>query len=241
MPKMLRRRKKEREVKMSVYEVNFEILNSRADGIGVFKYTVQNKDYDEKREQAAYRLISAWIDPNKTSVIRAHLGFDRRIPSQHRFYGLLSTEGRVTDRRDYHTHITCDANQIIRYGRDSDHPYEQSTLSDDGRGMYTIYDSKGKALLDLLQQIDRNIPIIGLRLISLAAIPDEMLLEIGYQRIPDEFRRGADMWLGHPDWVLRSSSGSDRYGYGGVTSVYKKNCQSVLDILAKYWGVVKHG
>jgi len=180
-------------------------------------------------------MISAWVDPYRTMLIRGHLGIDIRVPNQVKFFKHLLEEGMVQDGSpNREMCITADTQGVVRYGRSGESPYMYSdSSSGTGYRTYYAYDSKAKAMHALLTKISSHVPIAGMRLVTLSSIPDEVLLAVGYERIADELRRGPDMWLGNPEWVLTGNS-ADTGSYGNST-VRRANSLSFLEILGKHW------
>lgn len=204
-----------------IYKVEYRVQNDRRNAAARLHVT-KRENYDVVEIVTALKIVSLWRDAKHNKACKCHMLADFRNP-EHRMLvsAIMSQTNTICDE----LHFTAESNGIIRAGA-SEGSYR---ATGEGYNYYYIFDSKAAAITELLSQISGNMAISGANLINLACVPDDCLLELGFEQVSDMLGVSADMWLGSPGDLIRSSK--DDYA---SHRVIKQNCESFLKIIERY-------
>lgn len=222
---MRRQRRQTRKVEVSchVNKILFEVQEDRQLGRATLEYERFFQDQSFLL-QAVFRVRSLWMEPQKGNAIKAHLECDLNNPTHRAFLadcqklGIIHSVdgfGLMTDGR------------WLRYAiRDSQYrTHDPDTYVD-----LTYYDSKAKALSEAIAEVGRYQTIGGLNRVSFNRVPDQVLLEAGFEKVPDLMRTPAKIPVGVPMWkgtVSKLFSGSS---YGSEAARSRKQ---FLELIGK--------
>ncbi len=204
--------RKRKRLSMNVDDIEFTIQEDRRLGLCRITY---NRYADEKIQEGLvtqFRLLSCWMNQQTGNAIKAYLVRTKNNPMHTKLIEDIKTLGMIPARNGFC--FTTDG-QYIRYGIK---PGSQNTSSDsETYDKLTFFDSKARALKEILEQIGRHQTIGGLNMVSLNRLPDTLLVETGFEKVDDLMRdhnsvlkkdipRGVSMWLGSPDKAIGSSN-----------------------------------
>jgi len=217
---------KKNELRYSLYKIRFLVQNDRKHGVAVMDLTQKRSTYDTQEIEVRLPIVSLWRDAGHNTACKCHLQADVRKADHRLLMQAMSQQSLACD----DLYFTVERSLgIIRGGAKSGDQYtnyDRSTYKN-----VIIYDSKAAALADLLEAIGSHVQISGANLVNLACVPDEALLEIGYERVSDLFGKGADMWTGDHHEMLRAC---DKNAGGYSWEAADKNSRSFLKIISQY-------
>lgn len=186
----------------TVTDIKFEILENRTKGRVIVSYE-RYDDRGHKNLEVRCPLLSCWMDASSGNAIKAHFALYNN-PTHNALLrdmnqlGILHAPngfGLVTD------------GVIVRYGK---RPGDTYTMNDpENYDTLHVYDSKAKALQEIMSRVQRDQTIGGLKLISFNRLPDSILIESGFDPIMDVMKSsGVVMWKGSPDRALTGTGGT---------------------------------
>lgn len=231
-------------VKAFVYD---KILHPLPPGESNGKLIIEWDDTGRKSEAKTteFELAAVWVsevNPQKTDVCKVHAIVPSKDESEKdgsdgwyfaneaRKCGGVNVysgnQGKLVSVDEYM--------QVLRFGTKYGDTY-QATGND-----YTttpIYDNKAAALNDMFKAIQRTssaVQFAGIDLINLDAVPDNILEELGFIKVPDKLGFSAPMWAGDPETFITMGQYS-RYNvsYGERRDKFAEVVNSFLDILEK--------
>lgn len=217
------------DLTIRVTDIRFKVEKRRKKG--KTRRAVATIDYERamgssmpKAVQVRVTVISLWVDSNKNNAAKAFLKInpknlqDKSFARDIRLKGLIPCPNQMS--------MMCDENGIIRYGPRPEIQYEETNQEDWSR--YYFYNTKEKALRELIDKVSQYKQVGGLELISLRSIPKSVLEEVGLEEIKDVVGRGVSMWKGNVNDVLSHTSES---GYFKRMTEVKENATSFLEVL----------
>lgn len=212
---MARRQKTKLNVRVSHAE--FDIQEDRKLGLCKFSYSVYTEDSNKEGLSLRFRILSCWMDSHTGNAVKVHGIVGKKNPTHREFLGYLKKVHAIDAPNG--NCLTSDGT-IVRFGQ---RPGGGRFSTNDQETYATVqyYDSKAQAFHHLLETINRYQTIGGLNLVSLNRLPGSILVEIGYEEVPDLMGIGVPMWRGSPS-VLGES------GYG--VSVTRR--QQFLDLIS---------
>lgn len=233
-------RKKQR-LNLNVDEIDFTIQEDRFLGLCKIKYNRYTEEESKEGIVCQFKLLSCWMDNQNGNATKAYMEVNMNNPMHANLVrDIKGTKGRagvglVSCRNGYC--LSTDG-KLIRYGMK---PGGSLTTSGNEHNDYeklTYFDSKAQALEAILNDISRHRTIGGLNLVSLNRLPDNVLIESGFEKVDDLMRthnprtkcdvpRGISMWLGSPSKAV--GGGSDYRDREGAA----KSRQQFLDLLNK--------
>ena len=189
--------------------------------------------WDAKRVDIKFPVLSVWVDPMNTSAMntcKIHClipqkpGDSIAVTAKLDELEVIQAKEFATTLRQYTPHdyglsqqaLSVDEyTKILRHGVfDTDyHTYNNEINSN-----IPIYDNKSIALKNIIDFIvsQTNVKLSGVDLINLNVIPDSILEQIGFIKVPDRLGVGNSMWAGDPLRSLRPEMSSRKYYYGGA-------------------------
>lgn len=202
MPVKKRQKSKKIKVSLSCEGIEFVVQKKPRTGLMNMQLRRFNEDQGSKEMEQRIQIVSLWVDQQSGNAIKAHL-FPNRSDAMHRnFVADLQEIGTMSVLGEFYLHTD---GHWIRYGKTRDFVAYDSEHSENA----ITYDSKAKALADILSHIQNRRTLGGLNLISLNRLPDSLLLECGYEKIPDLMGNGIPMWRGIPRKILGQEWGAE--------------------------------
>jgi hypothetical protein len=197
----------------------FTIQDNRKYGKVLIEYD-RYDDNGSRELEVEFQVLSIWQDSTNGNAIKAHLICQRNNPAQRQFMADVLELGKVNCPQGF-----CFTGDriFLRYGKQPGEVYSGNER--DTYEQFWVYDSKAKAIQDILDRIARYQTIGGLNFVSLSRVSDELLKEAGYEMIPDMMRYGIPMWKGSFDKAL---GGDISYSAGA-----DKARKQFLDLLAR--------
>lgn len=187
---------------LQVYKVRFE-LEKIPDRPGWAKVGTATLEYEKRKElggesqiQVKLPIVSIWRDPIMGSAAKAHLAIVFRNLQHRRFLEDVIAVGKVQCPENME--IVASPDGVIKYGYQGGQPFRCKTDSTNNWKSEYIFDSKAIALDEVLVQAQGRKQLAGLQLITLDVVSESVLVEIGFERVPDIMQRSVDMWKGAP-------------------------------------------
>lgn len=117
---------------------------------------------------------------------------------------------------------------IVRYATKQGHVYQESDRVTFDK--YYVYETKAKAILEMLAIIKKHRTIGGITAVSWNRVPDSLMLELGFEKIDDMILDSKGRPRGVPMWKGVANSAFMASGFGGpsVDSV-----KQLLDLLSR--------
>lgn len=211
------RSRKRQKLNMNVEDIQFTIQEDRRLGLCKLVYNRYSEEHTQEGLTTQFRVVSCWMDNKTGNCVKAHLYSSKTNPMHRRLIADIQYLGILQGRNGFC--LTTDG-QFIRYGMK---PESKFTATDDQLDTLTYFDSKAKAINEILKGIQRYQTIGGLNLISLNRLPDTLLIETGFSKIDDlmrdhhkqakrDFPRGIPMWLGNPERATGTADWRDHEG-----------------------------
>jgi len=202
---------------VAISEPRFEIMKpdtcrkkfGRMVGQGIFTYSIPDRERDWRSGEIEIRLpiVACWSSPFDGEVVKAHMTVFKpevdllgiNFNEAWLFYNAMLKAGQALINRQNMT-MTASSQRMLRYGKPAKQPYVSTDSID---GVYvnrTFYDSKAFAIADILNEIKRKGQknIGGISTASFGNVPDELLQQVGFFRIPDNMGNSVPMWAGDP-------------------------------------------
>ena len=101
--------------------------------------------------------------------------------------------------------VTCETNGLCRVGLRHGHVY--TTYERLSMEQYKIVDSKAAAVESLINDMSSYITVGGTTLIDFSKVDEDLLIEIGFEKIKDVVGFGQPMWKYKPSQILRQGLG----------------------------------
>jgi hypothetical protein len=193
-------RKQDRNrLNVNVDEIDFTIQNDRRRAVCKMSY---NRYKDDKRQEGLETkmvVLSCWMNTSNGNAIKAYLIPNKRNPAHVQLLKDIKELGVLPCREGMC--LTTDG-KMIRYGTKPGITLPHYDAEQ--RSEMKYFDSKAVAIKEILEEIGKHQTIGGLNLVSLGRLPDNILIESGFERIEDLMRernnpRGLPMWLGSPE------------------------------------------
>lgn len=187
------RKQEQDKLTLQAESIKFQVQDDRKKAILTLNYSRHTAE-GLKELSVEMLVFAVWMDGESGNAIKAHAWSNPSNPQHRSLIADLRKCGKVRFHGDFC--ITTDGS-FIRYGKTSRERYHTYNYETSQSAM--IYDSKAQAVAGILEQIQRSQTIGGLNLVSLSRLPDSILLEMGYEEVPDLMRRqGISMWKGNP-------------------------------------------
>jgi len=217
---MVRRKQHTPEETIDIYKNRFLVLRDRSAGRAELSYEIHGNMGDRINGVAYCDIISCWSDRHTGNAAKVHMKADMTDDSCIKLVMCIVDNG-ICDGND--GYFTAEKNGTIRFGYSPKYDDSYGGTNED-YNKYEIHNSKASALTAILLAVGSKMPVGGVSLIDLSKVDDSVLLEIGYEKVPDTMRRGPDMWMGSTSDVLRAGG---RSGY----KQEKENCRSFLALM----------
>lgn len=212
----MRARKRQR-LNMNLENVQFTIQEDRQLGLCKLTYNRYSEEHQQEGLATQFKILSCWLNEKDGNCVKAYLMTSKTNPMHRNLIRDIKYLGILPARNGYC--LTTDG-LLIRYGMKPGST-ATTTSSDDEHKQLTYFDSKAKAIKEILDGIQRYQTIGGLNLISLNRLPDTLLVETGFSKIDDLMRsynkltgkqvpKGVPMWLGNADQAVGSNNWNER-------------------------------
>lgn len=220
-----RRRKRHVREDLSILSSKFRLARTgKKRGVAVFEYE-KFRSWGAASEQVEVRLplISCWIDRKKNKAAKAHMLVDQNQLDQRKFLDAIISNGSLDSRDGYLTGERAGSVGYLRIGSaaGSDGVYQGT---DEEYQRYFIYDSKAIAIENILKRINHQVQVGGIDLVDLTLVSDSVLIESGFEKVPDWMSTGPDMWMGNPDHIVKAGNS---YSYTAL----RDNCMGFLKLM----------
>lgn len=218
---------------ITVSRVQFELIKDARLARAKFTYSTLDRIEDKRSEdiEVAIPVKAMWADPEKGEVVKAHLSLLQKdiqaigsnVLQCLFFYRDLMKRAKKADAQN-HFSLIASGQWMVRYGRPYENPYRTETESDSGYHYQYYYDSQAAALQAIIDYIRsrglRNIG--GVNTASFLKVPDGLLTQVGFQKVPDLMERSIPMWRG--DAAVFQEAERDTYSTAG-----KQRLSEILD------------
>jgi hypothetical protein len=180
-------------ISASINPVKFQVMRDKTAGRMNVSVTVKTK-IGEESDKFTLPLVAVWVGQDNMAVrawasVRSHKS---KILAE-----IIQSSGFIrTGDRD---RVLSYANGVIRYGSA---PGCEITSQDDNYNTKTYYDNKAKLLKAVISAVSSYYQVVGFD--NLAAIPDIIVRQFGFEEVKDYFGRAESMWLASPGSILRT-------------------------------------
>jgi hypothetical protein len=201
---MARRSATKKRLNVNVEEVIFSIQHNRLKGVAEIVYNIYDEDKRQEGLRTKFGILSCWMNASTGNALKAYLVPNKRNPMHVKLIEHMQFLGVVSVGGGTGMSLTTDG-QFLRYGIK---PGSQLKHYDQENSIeVTVYDSKAKAIKQIVEGISHHKTVGGLNLVSFNRLPDTLLVETGYVRVDDLMKdrnkpRGIPMWMGNPDKAI---------------------------------------
>lgn len=212
---------KEKDI-VQIYTNKFKILRDRSAGMAWIEYELIDKNGNLATKKLGIKILSCWINRHNGNAIKVHMQANPARPSHIQFVNAIISSGKLEGREGI---FTAERSGTIRFGYEPSMNYGDCyTGYTETFDAYKVYDSKAIAITAILKDMGQRLQVGGVHLINLSLVSDDVLEEVGFEKVPDLLRCSIPMWSGNPSDIVRA---------GGRSSwdQEKKNCESFLTLL----------
>lgn len=236
---MTRKIKANDNKRISFYSVNFEIERSTRTGVVNFSCEIyDSKGVELANGKMSAPLLTAWVDENNMNMAKCH--FLLPITSKNRTKAKLARhilevliKGGPQRFGPSDFDITANSDGLcimaVRNGTQYSHCDKISYKP------YKALDNKAAAIQQLIDDMKSyGITVGGTKLIDFSILSDDVLIEIGFETIPDQVGKGLPMWR-YPNLLHDAlQSRDDYYSYGeNKRRAIQEVCNQILDIISQ--------
>ena len=218
------RRKKHQREDIYITNSNFKIAKNRSGGVAIFEYERDRGGWGQPNDtiQVSLPIISCWVDKRKNNAAKVYMEAGQGLTHKG-FMNAVISNGTVETRDGHLTAERVGQGGIIRFGAAPDKEYE---ALDENYKRYHIYDTKALAIEAIINRINHIVQVGGVDLVDLTLIDDSVLIESGFEKVPDAMNKGPAMWMGDPDNIVQAGT-NNRFSY----TAQKENCISFLQLM----------
>lgn len=233
---MARKIKANDNKRIAFYSVNFKIKRSDKTGTIHFGCDIyDSKGVQLEQGKITAPLLTAWVDEDRMDMVKCH--FVLPITSTNRVQAKLSrhilevlVKGGPQKFGNTGFDITANTEGMcimaVKPGTMYSQ-YDKITYKP-----YRIADNKATAIQYLIEQMrDYGVSVGGTKLIDFSILDEDILLEIGFEKIADQLGKGLPMWK---LFDMLTVSIEDQYLYGeNRRKAIRDTCTQILDIVSQ--------
>lgn len=232
---MARKIKTNDNKRISFYSVNFKIKRSDRTGTVQFGCEIfDSKAVSLAEGKITAPLLTAWVDEDRMDMIKCH--FLLPITSKNRTQAKLArhilevlVKGGPQQFGKRELDITANTDGLCIMAVKPGQMYSEYDKIDYRR--YKVADNKAMAMQYLIEEMRSYVTVGGTKLIDFSILDEDILLEIGFEKIADQVGKGLPMWKCYDmmDEIRRMQTGA----YSNRHKEIMDTCNQILDIVSK--------
>lgn len=208
----MKAKKKDKALSLAIHELKFSVFEEqdtkrRVGGTMSFHVKRMLDSAVVKEYDISFPVLSLWQLPHLPLAVKAHVilketnGMHLWFRNDIRQIGEVKIGTSVSGMSAVECSFVLDQ-RILQYGQSSSKAGHISYKDDSSGKAFRIYESKGKAILDILDVISINRAIGGKKRVNFSNVPDEVLEGVGFTKMPDMMGVGIPMWCGDPESIV---------------------------------------